>query len=497
MKKIFTLMALMMMVPWVGWGQEENLEPVKQFGLSVTGPEGSFTFHSENGHLLQIQENGVTVTNETSGEPADCKITINCTTASKENPVTVILDNVYIKPQTENATPISVEHGNDVTLIFKGNNKIESPNVHEQGSDGTMAIIQGESNGSLTITGAEGEEQYTLEVINNSLNKHAIGGGSNTAINIKNGTIKTNYGGIGGSNSTINISDDVKIDMTNPENGLYGNSITVGDADIDIIYNDSYPGSTAGVGINMVGTKGTLSMTGGTFDLNVNRDDKNATGIRVNTNTVTISGCTINMKNVSNGIIATKTENAFIKDNSFVKIEATDNAIDSNIDISDESVILLYSEGKGNSIGSNGCAIRVGLDANLTTNDGNAYIVADAVNSIVAKDDPLLPGTATAIISTDRTAWKGIVFERDENLDGILSGYVYGDITMQTNAFELKDNYHLIYCNPDKGKLTIGENGGLQNNGHIFIAYDSQEQNIEKEIKGNGTYHYEVLKFRI
>lgn len=495
MKKIFTLIAAMLLVPWVGWGQEEN-RPVEQFGLSVTGPEGSFTFHSDNSHLLQIQGNGVTVTNTKDEEgniiSADCKITINCTTASEENPVTVIFDNVYIKPKTKDATPISVEHGNDVTLTFKGNNKIESPDVHEKG-DGTMAIIQGESNGSLTITGAEGEESYTLEVINNSLNKHAIGGGSNTTINIKNGTIKTNYGGIGGSNSTINIFDDVKIEMANPENGLYGNAITVGNADIDIIYNESYPGGSAGVGINMVGTKGTLSMTGGTFDLNVNRDDKNATGIRMNTNTVTISGCTINMKNVSNGIIATKTENASIKDNSFVKIEATDNAIDSNIDISDESVILLYSEGKGNSIGSNGCAIRVGLDANLTTNDGNAYIVADAVNSIVAKDDPLLPGTATAIISTDRTAWKGIVFERDENLDGILSGYVYGDITMQTNAFELKDNYHLIYCNPDKGKLTIGEKGELPNNGHIFIAYDSQEQNIEKEIKGNGTYHYEVF----
>lgn len=497
MKKIFTLIAAMLLVPWVGWGQEEN-RPVEQFGLSVTGPEGSFTFHSDNGHILQIQGNGVTVTNTKDGEgniiSADCKITINCTKASEENPVTVIFDNVYIKPKTKDATPISVEHGNDVTLTFKGNNKIESPDVHEKG-DGTMAIIQGESNGSLTITGAEGEESYTLEVINNSLNKHAIGGGSNTTINIKNGTIKTNYGGIGGSNSTINIFDDVKIEMANPENGLYGNAITVGNADIDIIYNESYPGGSAGVGINMVGTKGTLSMTGGTFDLNVNRDDKNATGIRMNTNTVTISGCTINMKNVSNGIIATKTANASIKDNSFVKIEATDNAIDSNIDISDESVILLYSEGKGNSIGSNGCAIRVGLDANLTTNDGNAYIVADAVNSIVAKDDPnpLFPGTATAIISTDRTAWKGIVFERDENLDGILSGYVYGDITMQTNAFELKDNYHLIYCNPDKGKLTIGEKGELPNNGHIFIAYDSQKQNIEKEIKGNGTYHYEVF----
>ena len=281
--------------------------------------------------------------------------------------------------------------------------------------------------------------------------------------------------------------------MTNPENGLYGNAITVGNADIDIIYNESYPGGSAGVGINMVGTKGTLSMTGGTFDLNVNRDDKNATGIRVNANTVTISGCTINMKNVSNGIIALDGGNTSIKEGSFINIEAKVNAIDSNVDISKESVVLLYSEGESNIVGSSGCAIRVGLDANLTTNGGNAYIVADAVNSIVAKDDPLLPGTATAIISTDRTAWKGIVFERDENLDGILSGYVYGDITMQTKAFELKDNYHLIYCNPDKGKLTIGEKGELPNNGHIFIAYDSQEQNIEKTIKGNGAYHYEVF----
>ena len=94
---------------------------------------------------------------------------------------------------------------------------------------------------------------------------------------------------------------------------------------------------------------------------------------------------------------------------------------------------------------------------------------------------------------TDRTAWKGIVFERDANLGGILNGYVYDNITMQTKNFDLKDNYHLIYCNPDKGKLTIGEKGELPNNGHIFIAYDSQEQNIEKKIKGKGAYHYEVF----
>ena len=229
MKKIFTLIAAMLLVPWVGWGQEEN-QPVEQFGLSVTGPKGSFTFHSDNSHLLQIQGNGVTVTNTKDGEgniiPADCKITINCTTASEENPVTVIFDNVYIKPKTKDATPISVEHGNDVTLTFKGNNKIESPDVHEKG-DGTMAIIQGESNGSLTITGAEGDESYTLEVINNSLNKHAIGGGLNTTINIKNGTIKTNYGGIGGVDSEVNVSEGVKIDMLNPESGIYAKTTKI------------------------------------------------------------------------------------------------------------------------------------------------------------------------------------------------------------------------------------------------------------------------------
>ena len=493
MKKIFTLIAAMLLVPWVGWGQEEN-QPVEQFGLSVTGPEGSFTFHSENSHLLQIQGNGVTVTNETSGEPADCKITINCTTASEENPVTVIFDNVYIKPKTKDATPISVEHDNDVTLTFKGNNKIESPDVHEKG-DGTMAIIQGESNGSLTITGAEGEESYTLEVINNSLNKHAIGGGLNTTINIKNGTIKTNYGGIGGVDSEVNVSEGVKIDMLNPESGIYAKTTKIEGAEISVTYNDEYRGTTNnGEGIALAATGGavaSLEMFDTKFTVTDNQSTKKAVGIEgTNKYNATISNCDIDM-NVATGLYSIAQGSFAIKGNSIVDISATENAIGisymrSTVDISEESIVRLSSNGE------NAAGIYVGYMGNMTTGEnGNAYVVADTKEGIVYKD--LIGEDKDKLKDTDRSAWKGIVFERDENLDGILSGYVYGDITMQTDKFVLEDNYHLIYCLP--GKLTIDKTKGkLVNRGDVFVAYESEDDNIEEQITSEGgKYHYEVF----
>ena len=145
MKKIFTfLVAFLVVASGAVWGE---IKTGSMWGLTVEGPEGSFVLDENYHNLLQIQGDGVTVSMAKGYTEADCKITINCTGDSKDDPVTVILDNIYLKTTQENATPISVEHGNDVTLIFKGYNKVESPDVHEKG-DGTMAIIQGESNGS-------------------------------------------------------------------------------------------------------------------------------------------------------------------------------------------------------------------------------------------------------------------------------------------------------------------------------------------------------------
>ena len=225
------------------------------------------------------------------------------------------------------------------------------------------------------------------------------------------------------------------------------------------------------------------------FSVIDSRSTKKAIGIEgTNGYNATISDCDIDM-DVATGLYSNAKGAFSIKDNSLVNINATKNAIEfgymnTNINVSEESIVYLSS------IEKNTCGISFKFIGNLVMpEEGNAYVVADTEHGIVADQSSIQQG----LVSTDRTAWKGIVFERDANLGGILSGYVYDNITMQTNAFELKDNYHLIYCNPDKGKLTIGENGELQNNGHIFIAYDSQGQNIEKTIKGNGAYHYEVF----
>ncbi len=503
MKKIFTfLVAFLAIAGNAVWGQDEITET--KFGLKVTGPEGSFRWTSgydpeeqpNNSNQLTIIGKSVTVTNENPDIPAPCKITINCTTTSTlEDPVLVTLDNVHIQAagaQTvPNATPIAIAASSHyVTMILKGENIIESANNHQTGYEKGIIAVNGKA--SLAIKGEEGSK---LTLINHSLHRNAIGG-PNATINIESGTIVTNYGSIGGTDSEVNISEGVKIEMTNPEAGIYAKTTKIEGAEISVTYNDKYKGTTAnGKGISLAATSGaraTLNMSDTKFSVIDSRSTKKAIGIEgTNGYNATISDCDIDM-DVATGLYSVAQGSFAIKGNSIVDISATGNAIDiskqmrSTVDISEESVVLLSSNGE------NAAGIYVGYMGNMTTSEnGNAYVVADTKEGIVYKE--LIGEDKDKLKDTDRTAWKGIVFERDENLDGILSGYVYDNITMQTNAFELKDNYHLIYCNPDKGKLTIGENVELQNNGHIFIAYDSQDQNIEEEIKGNGTYHYEVF----
>lgn len=495
MKKIFTfLMAFLVVASGAVWGQDEITET--KFGLTVTGPKGSFTFNSENSDLLQIQGDGVTVTNTKDDEgniiPADCKITINCTTASEENPVTVILDNIDLRTKAENAIPIAIETGSAVTIRLKGENRVESPTQHESNHD--KGILETGSNVSLTI---EDAEDGMLNIINNGGRKNAIGG-IKSEITIKSGLIKTNGGGIGGESCSVNIAEGVKIEMTNPEAGIYAETANIEGADISINYNSE--SKESGVGIWSISDNDeelTLNMSDTKFIVKDERAGRKATGIKLESgnksgnNKVTITNCDIDM-DTRKGIVATKGTNVdlSIKGNSIVDIAAMpESTIDLSeakepaIDISEESVVRLSSTGAARV--AYGIYLGEGGTWKIGDENKNAYIVVDVVNKF-AQTNGLI----------DRYTWKGIVFERTDGVKevgGILNGYVYDNITMQTMNFDLKDNYHLIYCNPDKGKLTIGETGELQNNGHIFIAYDSQDQNIEEKIKGDGAYHYEVF----
>ena len=369
---------------------------------------------------------------------------------------------------------------------------MESPTQHV--SNHKKGILETGSNVSLTIEGAEGG---MLNIINNGGRKNAIGG-INSEITIKSGLIKTNGGGIGGESCSVNIAEGVKIEMTNPEAGIYAETANIEGANILINYNSE--SKESGVGIWSISDNDeelTLNMSDTKFIVKDERAGRNATGIKLESgnksgnNKVTITNCDIDM-DTREGIVATKGTNVdlSIKGNSIVDIAAMpgstidlSEAKEPAIDISEESVVRLSSTGAARVAYS--IYLGEGGTWKIGDENKNAYIVVDVVNKFVQTNGLI-----------DRNTWKGIVFERTDGVKkvgGILNGYVYDDITMQTKAFELKDNYHLIYCNPNKGKLTIGGNGELQNNGHIFIAYDSQDQNIEKEIKGNGTYHYEVF----
>ena len=369
---------------------------------------------------------------------------------------------------------------------------MESPTQHV--SDHDKGILETGSNVSLTI---EDAVDGMLNIINNGGRKNAIGG-IKSEITIKSGLIKTNGGGIGGKSCSVNIAEGVKIEMTNPEAGIYAETANIEGADISINYNSE--SKESGVGIWSISDNDeelTLNMSDTKFIVKDERAVRKATGIKLESgnksgnNKVTITNCDIDM-DTKEGIVATKRTNVdlSIKGNSIVDIAAMpgstidlSEAKEPAIDISEESVVRLSSTGAARV--AYGIYLGEGGTWKIGDENKNAYIVVDVVNEF-AQTNGLI----------DRYTWKGIVFERTDGVKevgGILNGYVYDNITMQTNAFELKDNYHLIYCNPDKGKLTIGEKGELPNNGHIFIAYDSQEQNIEKKIKGKGAYHYEVF----
>ena len=107
--RIFTFLVMFLAtMSGAVWGQTTQTET--KYGLKVTGPANSFTF-SNGDKLLQIHKDGITITNEKADEAADCKITINCSVYSDPSqPATITLDNVFLKPTTDNATPISIEN---------------------------------------------------------------------------------------------------------------------------------------------------------------------------------------------------------------------------------------------------------------------------------------------------------------------------------------------------------------------------------------------------
>ena len=496
MKKIFTfLVAFLAIAGNAVWGQESDTGD-----FTVTqGSDYSFESSDSEGGILTITGD-VTVSN-TNQIATNNRIVIDGGTET--SPIDVTFNGINIKVEKDYRWPVIIKSGSYVNLILENENTIESPK-YSNGTAATRGILwlEGdEDTGAFSSLTIKGDGKLKV-IVNSDIN--AIGG-INALINIESGIIEATKGGIGGQNSTVNISggeitmntessswgcigggnvstviisDDAKINLKNPKNGIYANKIEISGGTLDITYEKDYAENNAGIGIVCRGcddpdTQGIFSMTGGTYTITDNRSAKKATGISTNSASasqpvmVTLSDCSVKM-DVRGGISGGREDVLNIKSNAIVDILATQTPIDmAKIDISTKSLVTVKSTGSS----------RHGIQYGMTTGEnGNAYVVSD---------------TDLGIDEDNRKDWKGIVLEGNKE-DDFVSGYVYGNITLDRD-FELKENYHLVYCEP--AELTFGSNK-LINNGGVFIANEKENTGIEAEINkgaGKGKFHYQVF----
>ena len=494
MKKIFTfLVAFLAIAGNAVWGQEADTGD-----FTVTqGSDYSFESSDSEGGILTITGD-VTVSN-TNQMATNNRIVIDGGTET--SPIDVTFNGINIKVEKDYRWPVMIKSGSYVNLILENENTIESPKF-SNGTAATRGILwlEGdEDTGAFSSLTIKGEGKLKV-IVNSDIN--AIGG-INALINIESGIIEATKGGIGGQNSTVNISggeitmntessswgcigggnvstviisDDAKIYLKNPKNGIYANKIEISGGTLDITYESDYAENNAGNGIVCRGcddpdTQGIFSITGGTYTITDNRKTKKATGISTNSAgasqpvIVKLSSCSVKM-DVRGGISGGREDILNIKSNAIVDILATQTPIDmAKIDISTKSLVTVKSTG----------SLRHGIQYGMTTGEnGNAYVVSD---------------TDLGIDEDNRKDWKGIVLEGNKE-DDFVSGYVYGNITLDRD-FELKENYHLVYCEPFT--LTITDNQ-LINNGGVFIEYEKQEERIENKItEGTGCFSYQIF----
>ena len=488
--RIFTLLiAFLAMVGNAVWGQTNETGDFMVSKGNATYKDGVLTISGD-----------ATVSN--ANPSTDDRIVING--GREGSPVNVTLDGVNIKIEDANRWPVKIASGSFVNLILKNENTIESPDENN-GTAATRGILwlegDEDTNAFSTLT-IKGDGKLKI-IVNSGIN--AIGG-INSRINIESGTIEATKGGIGGQNSTVNISggeitmdtessnwgcigggdvskvtisDGAKIHLKNPRNGIFANKIEISGGTLDITYESDYTENNAGNGIVCRGckepdTQGTFSMTGGTYTITDNRNSKKATGISANQASAsqpvitTLSNCIIKM-DVREGISDQgRGHDLKIKDNAVVDILSTQTPIDvESVDISTKSLVTVKSTGSS----------RHGIQDGMTTGEnGNAYVVSD---------------TDLGIDEDNRENWKGIILEGNKE-DDFVNGYVYGNITLDRD-FELKENYHLIYCEPTD--LTIGEYK-IINNGAVCIANEYEKKGVEVKIdegNGNGAYYYQIF----
>ncbi|HIX21154.1 MAG TPA: hypothetical protein H9984_02190 [Candidatus Parabacteroides faecavium] len=485
------------------WGQNN-------FGdFDVSGETTNAAYEND---VLTITGSGVIVKNLDFGTATNDRIVIDGGT--KDSPIEVTLAGVNMETEENNRLPITINSGSYVELILTGNNTIIPPKL-SNGTAATHGVLYLEGDGdngafsSLTIKGTGELNVYGNRQIN------AIGG-INSKINIEEDVnINIEDGGIGGQNSTVNISGG-KIVLTNPvsynacigggniskvyisgnsdikiinpeKDAIYANIINISGGKLEISVNEESTSSVDGIvcrGSDEPDTQGTLNISGGEIIITDKRNSKKMDGITTYQArstmpvSVTISEDASVKMDVTNGISGGRKTNLYIKDEALVDIKSTQTPISiTSADISGKALVLLKSSTNHRGIDIETSSL---YDGHLTTGDnGNAYIISDTKynNSIEEKN---------------RTNWKGIVLEgsRDNNF---VSGYVYGNMVLDRN-FELKENYHLVFCDPSE--LTINESYKLINNGGVFIAYEKEHIGLEEKINaggGQGKYHYQVF----
>lgn len=254
MKKIFTLIALMLMAPWIGWGQEKS-------GFTIENVQGEYDAERKE---LTITQNA-TISNSEATEDV-----LIIDGGSEEVPLEITLNGININRTntSPNVPAIKIASGSYVKFILQNENSIATNT--EQGTDATTGVITLENENknnpsSLIITG-----EGTLNITANS-GINAIAG-QGAEINIENGTIKANSG-IGGLESTVTISggnitindakdcsacigngksvtisgESTKITLENPSVGIDADDIDIVESEINITYGADYTKSGTGI----------------------------------------------------------------------------------------------------------------------------------------------------------------------------------------------------------------------------------------------------------
>ena len=435
MKKIFTLMAAMLLVPWVGWGQETG-------DFSVTGDVSNYSF--SDGVLNIVGNVSVSTSTET-----DDVIIING--GKENNPIEVTL--VGINIINDETTPITISQGSHVKLILKNENAItggdglNDPNINLpvalqiQSTSTNKTYVEISGTGSLT-TYAKHSAIGTYSEIEN-------GAASDFILTISEGTINAttytheDYATIGGHNSsgfTINITGGKICEGKGP----YAKGWAIG------------------------GDNATINISGGEI---VSLGKGNAIGG---------SNSKINITDGYLNLDITNTSVAIGDDSTTPK---------SNITISGGH-IEIHSDGLSDNIQGNSFS---------TGDDGDPIILIDATKTAKDYWSMNVPRTNVNEwqgFIFERQIRDMIDFgENGSQPEYSLDGYIYGNVTLAENV-EIIDGQTLTIIKD--ADFTETDYSLSVNGGDIYLAYESEDKRNEISGNGNYHYEIfydENLKF--